>query len=74
MLDEATSNLDPENDKLVMNSLNILKKTKTILMITHKVSNLKYMDKVIYINNGHIEKIGKPKIISDYILRKKYQN
>lgn len=71
LLDEATSNLDPENDKLVMNSLNILKKTKTILMITHKVSNLKYMDKVIYINNGHIEKIGKPKIISNYILRKK---
>ena len=71
LLDEATSNLDPENDKLVMNSLKILKKTKTILMITHKVSNLKYMDKVIYINNGNIEKIGKPKLVSNYILRKK---
>ena len=39
-------------------------------MITHKVSNLKYMDKVIYINNGNIEKIGKPKLVSNYILRK----
>ena len=71
LLDEATSNLDPENDKLLMNSVNILKKTKTVLMITHKISNLKYMDKVIYINNGHVEKIGKPKTISNYILRKK---
>ena len=71
LLDEATSNLDPENDKIVMNSINKLKKQKTILLITHKISNLKYMDKVIYINNGIIEKSGKPDLITKYILRKK---
>ena len=71
LLDEATSNLDPENDRIIMNSIKILKKKKTVIMITHKISNLKYFDKIIYINNGIVEKIGVPNLVINYIKKKK---
>ena len=40
-LDEATSNLDPETDKKIMSLLFELTKNKTLILISHRLENLK---------------------------------
>ena len=47
IFDEATSSLDKTTEKEIFENLLILKKTKTILLITHNDRILKYCDKVI---------------------------
>lgn len=47
LLDEATSSLDPENEAQIMDVINRLKETVTIVFVTHKISLLPYLDKVI---------------------------
>ena len=49
ILDEATSSLDPQNEKLVMEVLASLKENVTILFVTHRFSVLPWFDKVIEI-------------------------
>lgn len=68
IFDEATSMLDPISVDEVNKSLKMLKKTakKTIIMITHNLEEILYFDNVILINNGKIQKVGKPiEIIKD---------
>lgn len=52
ILDEATSALDQKNDKAVIKLLTKLKNIKTILIISHKPSNLKMCDIVYTVKNG----------------------
>jgi ABC-type multidrug transport system fused ATPase/permease subunit len=47
IFDEATSSLDKSTEKEICENLFILKKTKTILLVTHNDRILKYCDKVI---------------------------
>jgi len=47
ILDEATSSLDPENEKLIMEVLQKLKEKTTILFVSHRTSILSYFDKVL---------------------------
>lgn len=54
LLDEATSNLDSKNEKIVSEAINKLMSGKTTLMITHKLSAVKKMDKVLVLNEGKI--------------------
>ena len=46
-----------------------LKKNKTLICISHKLSNLKNMDKIIVLKNGTIEKTGNAKEMISYIER-----
>ena len=58
ILDEATSSLDAETEKEILE--NILKlKDKTIIMVTHRISTLKGCDKIIFFQNGKV--IGEDK-------------
>ena len=59
ILDEATANVDPENENLLTNAFNNLTKDKTVIMIAHKLNTVKNADKIIVLNNGHIEEEGK---------------
>lgn len=52
ILDEITANLDYNNEKIINNSLNKLKKDKITLMIAHRVSTIKNADKIIFIEDG----------------------
>lgn len=47
ILDEATSSLDPENEKIIMEVLQSLKKKTTILFVSHRTSILSYFDKIL---------------------------
>ncbi len=54
VFDEATSALDIETEKEVMNSLNLLRTSKTILIVTHRLSALDQCDQIIEIENGRL--------------------
>lgn len=56
IFDEATSALDNETEKAIMEIIhNIHSSNKTIIIIAHRLSTLKYCDRIISICNGHIE-------------------
>ena len=57
VMDEATSSLDQETESTILEQLKILKKNKTIILITHNPNTLKYCDKVYKIEKGKINKI-----------------
>lgn len=79
ILDEATSNIDPENESRLQEAIAELTKDKTIIMIAHRLKTVKQADQIIVLDNGNIvqkgihdELINKPGIYADFIgVRKK---
>ncbi|MFQ6729847.1 MAG: ABC transporter ATP-binding protein [Alphaproteobacteria bacterium] len=61
MLDEATSALDSENEMLIQKSLQNAMKGKTTLVIAHRLSTLRNMDRIVVIKNGKIIESGSHK-------------
>ena len=59
LLDDVTASLDPDTAKLVPALLKRLEKDHTVIMITKKPELMKAADRVIVLNNGKIEAIGK---------------
>ena len=59
ILDEATANIDPENEKLLSEAFENLTKDKTVIMIAHKLNTVKNADDIIVIDNGKIAEEGK---------------
>ena len=59
ILDEATANIDPENEKLLTDAFNNLTKDKTVIMIAHKLSTVKNADDIIVLDEGKISEEGK---------------
>ncbi|MEE6206967.1 MAG: ABC transporter ATP-binding protein [Alphaproteobacteria bacterium] len=58
ILDEATSSLDSEAEQKVAQAINNLLGKRTVLAIAHRLSTLKEMDRIIYIENGKIIEEG----------------
>lgn len=54
ILDEATSSLDQETEKEIMNSIYDLKGKKTIIIVTHRLSTINKCDVVYNLSNGKI--------------------
>ena len=61
MLDEATSALDSENEMLIQKSLQHAMRGKTALVIAHRLSTLRNMDRIVVIKNGKIVESGSHK-------------
>ncbi len=59
IMDEATNALDDLTERSVMNSVLELKNTKTIILITHRLSSVKNCDNIILIEKGKITHQGK---------------
>ena len=57
-MDEATSALDSETERAIQEHLEKLKGKYTILIVAHRLSTIKNVDKIIILNKGRIEKIG----------------
>jgi len=57
LLDEATSNLDSETETEIQKSIEKLK-DKTIITVAHRLSTLRYVDRIIVINKGKIVEEG----------------
>jgi ATP-binding cassette subfamily C protein CydC len=61
ILDEPTANLDPLNEKLILETLFNLMKQKTCLLITHRLVGLENMDKILVMAHGQIIEHGTQK-------------
>tara|TARA_B100000212_G_scaffold153911_1_gene115783 strand:+ start:950 stop:2794 length:1845 start_codon:yes stop_codon:yes gene_type:complete len=58
VLDEATSSLDNESEKIIQRTINNLKKEITIISIAHRFSTIKNCDCIYLLNNGEIKEKG----------------
>ncbi|HAE88930.1 MAG TPA: multidrug ABC transporter ATP-binding protein, partial [Clostridiales bacterium] len=58
ILDEATANVDPENEQDLMNAIKELTKNKTVLMIAHRLNTVRHADKIFVIDQGKIAEEG----------------
>lgn len=58
ILDEATSSLDSESEKLVQNALEKLMEGRTSIVIAHRLSTIRKADKILVLENGEIKEVG----------------
>jgi len=58
ILDEATSNLDSESERLIQASLRELLRGRTAFVIAHRLSTIREADKIVVIEDGQIAQIG----------------
>jgi ABC-type multidrug transport system fused ATPase/permease subunit len=58
ILDEATSSLDSESEKLVQEALDNLMKNRTSFVIAHRLSTIKNANRILVLNNGTITESG----------------
>ena len=58
ILDEATSNLDNESEKVVQKSLERLMAHRTTLVIAHRLSTIQNADQIIVLRNGVVQESG----------------
>ena len=58
ILDEATANVDPENETELTAAIEALTKEKTIIMIAHRLKTVRHADQIFVIDNGHIAEKG----------------
>ncbi len=58
LLDEATSALDTATERLIQKSLHEVMKNKTTVVIAHRLSTLKDMDRILFFENGKIVEQG----------------
>ena len=58
ILDEATSALDTESERFIQAALEALMKTRTTLVIAHRLSTVEHADKIIVMDEGGIVEMG----------------
>ena len=58
ILDEATANVDPENEKELIEAIDALTKEKTIIMIAHRLKTVRNADQIVVIDKGRIVQQG----------------
>lgn len=59
IFDEATSNIDIESEELIMNVIHEIAKTKTVLLISHRLANVVNSDMIYFLKDGEIMETGK---------------
>ena len=78
ILDEATANVDPENEERLQRAIEELTRDKTIIMIAHRLKTVRHADQIFVVNDGgivqrgtHEELIGQPGIYVDFVSGRK---
>lgn len=78
IFDEATANVDPENEDRLQNAIEELTRNKTIIMIAHRLKTVRNADQILVVDNGNIvqqgrheELIGQKGIYADFVLGRK---
>lgn len=59
ILDEATANVDPENEDRLQKAIETLTRDKTIIMIAHRLKTVRHADQILVIDHGCIVQQGK---------------
>ena len=78
ILDEATANVDPENEDRLQKAIEAQTRDKTIIMIAHRLKTVRHADQILVIDRGrivqqgtHEQLIGEPGIYADFVGGKK---
>lgn len=78
ILDEATANVDPENEDRLQKAIEALTRDKTIVMIAHRLKTVRHADQIVVIDAGritqrgrHEELIKQPGIYADFVSDRK---
>ncbi len=78
ILDEATANVDPENEDRLQKAIEALTRNKTIIMIAHRLKTVRHADQILVIDHGRIVQQGQyeqlieqPGIYADFVGGKK---
>lgn len=58
IFDEATSNIDAESESVIIKLIYQLSKEKTVILISHRLSNVIFSDNIYFIQNGKITEEG----------------
>lgn len=58
ILDEATSSLDAESEKLVQDALELLMENRTTIIIAHRLSTIRNVDTIFVLSDGQIAESG----------------
>ena len=74
ILDEATANVDPENEDRLQKAIEALTRDKTIIMIAHRLKTVRHADKIPVLDRGrivqqgsHEQLIAEPGIYADFV-------
>lgn len=57
-MDEATSALDYQSEKLVQQALDVARKGRTTIVVSHRLSAIKTADRIVYIEKGKVVEEG----------------
>lgn len=78
ILDEATANVDPENEDRLQKAIEELTRDKTIIMIAHRLKTVRNADRILVVDDGrivqqgrHEDLIGQKGIYADFVLGRK---
>ena len=59
ILDEATANVDPENEDRLQKAIEALTRDKTIIMIAHRLKTVRNADQILVVDDGEIVQCGR---------------
>ena len=75
ILDEATSSIDSESETMIQKAISEILKNRTSIVVAHRLSTIKEVDKIVVIDSGEIKEIGNHKdlIQSNGFYKKLYE-
>ena len=74
ILDEATANVDPENERDLQRAIESLTHDKTVIMIAHRLKTVRHADQIVVLDDGRIVQrgthdalMGTPGLYADFV-------
>ncbi len=58
ILDDSVSAVDVKTEKVILDNLRDIRRGKTTILIAHRISTIEQMDKIIFIDDGHVSDVG----------------
>ena len=65
LLDEATSSVDSETESMIQSAISKILKNRTSIVVAHRLSTIKEVDKIIVLENGEIKEMGDHKTLNN---------